>query len=96
VEGQPYDPSKLIIIAGPQTFAELGLPDTFKDRSKLMVELSQAVWKWDTQGKMLVDKLAEGAASPNLADGVVIARAPRNAGMQISGRAIDALEAAIS
>lgn len=96
VEGQPFDASKIIVIAGPLTFKELGLEDTFKDRSKLMVELSQAVWKWDTQGKMLVDKLAEGAASPNLADGVVIARAPRNAGMSIAHSTVDGLEASLS
>jgi phage terminase large subunit len=72
LEGKPYDPSYIISISDS--------PD-FKERARLMVELSQPVWKWDSSGKMLVDKLAEGAASPNLADMLMMCAGPRRGGL---------------
>lgn len=92
LEGRPYDASKIISIAGPLTFKARGKPDTFKERARLIVELSQPQWKWDIAGKMLVDKMPDGTMSPNLADGVMIVCSPRNTGMNIATGAVDALE----
>ncbi|MDQ2860566.1 MAG: hypothetical protein M3T55_07560 [Pseudomonadota bacterium] len=59
--------------------------------AKLVSELSQPTYAVNTIGKILVDKMPEGAKSPNLADAVMIqfsqvARAP----MRISQAALDA------
>lgn len=43
---------------------------------ELSMELSQAVHKYNTKGKTMVDKRPEGALSPNLADACVIAYNP--------------------
>ena len=74
LEGKPYDPDYIISINDA--------PD-WKERSRLLVELSQPVWKWDATGKMLIDKAPDGTLSPNLADGVMMVFAPRKAGMRI-------------
>ena len=70
VQGEPYDPDSLISIASG-----------FPERARLVSELSQPVYKQNLAGKMLIDKLPDGALSPNLADSLVIAfggRAPMN------------------
>jgi phage terminase large subunit len=84
LEGKPYDPSMIISIN----------PDaSFKERARLMVELSQPVWKWNTAGKMLVDKLADGAASPNLADMLMMCAGPRRGGLMVSDEQASEMEA---
>ena len=45
--------------------------------SKLCIELSQPTYLLNGTGKILIDKAPEGARSPNLADAVMIAYAPR-------------------
>jgi phage terminase large subunit len=96
IEGKPYNADEIISIAGPQHWKLLGQPDPFKERARLQVELSQPVWKWNTAGKMLVDKMPDGAMSPNLADGVMIANSLRNLGMRISTEHADAIERALN
>jgi len=61
---------------------------------KLAVELSQVTSYLNESGKILIDKAPEGTVSPNLADAVVIAYAPRNKGMKISKDAISRIQAA--
>ncbi len=65
VHGATYDPDELI-----------SLSSTLPLLSKLMRELSQATYKKQTSGKILVDKAPDGTKSPNLADACVIAYAP--------------------
>jgi phage terminase large subunit len=68
------DPSQFISIAGDFTL-----------RARLTVELSQPVWALSKNGKVMVDKCPVGTktevrnsiASPNLADAVMMLRAPR-------------------
>ena len=45
-------------------------------RRQIVSELSQAVRKETTAGKMLIDKAPNGARSPNVADAVIIALFP--------------------
>ena len=65
VEGRDVDTSSIISISSG-----------ISHLSALISELSQPVYKQDNAGKILIDKLAEGARSPNLADSVCIAFAP--------------------
>lgn len=60
--GEVTDPDMLISI-----------PSTLPNKTRLCSELSQPVYKQNPAGKMLVDKLADGALSPNIADALVIA-----------------------
>lgn len=85
LEGKPYDPNNIISISSAATF---------KERGRLMVELSQPVWKWNTAGKMLVDKLPDGALSPNLGDQTMMLFAPVNRGIVIAPGTADRLGAA--
>jgi phage terminase large subunit len=64
-EGAKYPPDELISIS-----SKLAL------KNQLMRELSQATYKKQTSGKILVDKAPDGTKSPNLADSAVIAFAP--------------------
>lgn len=66
VEGLPYNPDDIISISSK-----------IKDYNKLMVELSQPTYSQDSNGKILVDKMPDGARSPNLADSCCIAFAPQ-------------------
>jgi phage terminase large subunit len=76
LDGKPYDPDLIISISEDATF---------KERAKLVMELSQPVRKFNTAGKMLVDKMPDGAASPNLADMVMmLAGAPRRGGLMMT------------
>lgn len=61
-----YEPDDLISLDGGMT--ELG---------KLCLELSQPTFSLNTAGKVVVDKAPEGTRSPNHADAVMIAYAPR-------------------
>ncbi len=85
LEGKPYNPDDIISISSAAAF---------KERGRLMVELSQPVWKWNTTGKMLVDKAPEGSMSPNLADMVMMLYAPVNRGIVIAPGTADRLGAA--
>ena len=73
-----YDPDLII-----------SLDSEIPELSKLCVELSQAQWKISTNGKMMVDKKPDGAASPNMADSVVMLMAPRVRAMRISDSVFD-------
>ena len=44
--------------------------------NKLISELIQPQFKQNNSGKILIDKLPDGARSPNLADSVMMAFAP--------------------
>jgi hypothetical protein len=79
VHGLPFDPVDIISIAS-----------TCPERTRLMAELSQPIYKQDNSGKMLVDKLPDGALSPNIADALVIAFSLGGGGMQISEAALEA------
>jgi len=65
VEGLPYNQDDIISISSK-----------IKDHNKLMVELSQPTYSQDNNGKILVDKMPDGARSPNLSDSCMIAFAP--------------------
>lgn len=80
VNGEPYNPNNIISIA-----------DDFPALNRLLSELSQAQYKQNLAGKMLIDKLAEGARSPNLADAVVIAFAERQPRLRITSAVLASL-----
>jgi hypothetical protein len=65
-ENQPYDPSYIISISSQSN-----------EYQKLCTELSQPTFCQSKSGKVMIDKTPEGMASPNLADAVMIAFAPR-------------------
>jgi phage terminase large subunit len=71
-QGLPYDPEALISI-NPK------IPEL----SRLVAELSQATVKETATGKLQIEKVGDGTASPNLADAVVMAFAPRVVEMKI-------------
>jgi hypothetical protein len=54
----------------------ISLSSTLPELSKLIIELSQPTYSPNNIGKILVDKMPDGARSPNLADSVMIAFAP--------------------
>jgi phage terminase large subunit len=83
--GKPYDPEQIISISSAMPAAL---------RGKLMVELSQPVWRRMETGKLKRDKVPDGASSPNLCDGVMMAYAPVNRGLVITAGAADRLGAA--
>jgi hypothetical protein len=60
--------------------------------NKLVMELSQATYRKNEAGKIIVEKMPDGAKSPNLGDGVVIllGRAPKTA-MVVSQEALQAV-----
>lgn len=65
-QANPYDPDDLICLNGDMA-----------NLSKLCGELSQPTYTPNTAGKIVIDKAPEGTKSPNLADAVMIAFAPR-------------------
>jgi hypothetical protein len=71
--GEPYDAEDIISI-----------DSAFPERAKLCQELSQSVYKLTGAGKILIDKVPDGAKSPNLADMVMMLFAPRRKPMQIN------------
>ncbi|HTU68244.1 MAG TPA: hypothetical protein VMF52_20035 [Steroidobacteraceae bacterium] len=71
--GEPYDPEMIISI-------DAKIPEL----SRLVAELSQATVSESGTGKLQIDKVGEGERSPNLADAVVIAFAPRQLPLNIS------------
>ncbi len=57
----------------PYKFDELiSIPTGMPLRDQLCQEISQPVVKWSTTGKMVIDKLADGQASPNLGDALMM------------------------
>lgn len=73
IQGRDYDPDNLI-----------SLSSEIKELNKLTIELSQPQWKYSSTGKLLVDKVAEGRASPNLADAICILFHPKRGPMRIA------------
>lgn len=71
--GEPYDRERIISIS-PRIPA----------LSRLVAELSQATVKETATGKLQIDKIGDGERSPNNADAVVIAFAPRLLPLRIS------------
>jgi hypothetical protein len=69
VEGMPFDRDSIISI-------EPGLDEV----ANLVSELSQPTYDVNTVGKIVINKTPEGAASPNLADAVMIAFSPFRTG----------------
>lgn len=69
-QGAKYDPAELI-----------SLPSTMPKLNELTVQLSQATQVETPSGKMKVDKKADGARSPNLADAVVMCYCPMRKGL---------------
>jgi phage terminase large subunit len=69
---EAYDPDTLI-----------SLNSKMPELAKVVQELSQPTYTQSTTGKMVVDKTPEGMRSPNHADALMIAHAPRKAGYRI-------------
>lgn len=78
LKGMSYDPDGII-----------SLDSTNPELSRLIMELSQPVYKMNLAGKMLVDKLPDGALSPNLGDQVMMEYAPRRKAMVIADALLD-------
>lgn len=78
VQGRPFNPDEIISIASD-----------FPERGKLIIELSQPVYKLQGAGKIIIDKQPDGVASPNLADAVMMAFAPRRPPMVISDELLE-------
>lgn len=76
-EGAPFDPDAIISI-----------PKALPNRVKLLGELSQPTYAMNSAGKIFVKKKPEGTKSPNLADAVMIAYAPRRPSIRISASAL--------
>jgi len=56
---------------------------------KLLVELSQPTYTQTTAGKLLINKAPDGTPSPNLADAVMMAYAPRRGPMLITDELLE-------
>lgn len=59
------------------------LRDKTPEIRRLCMELSQPVWVQSKTGKVMVDKQPDGVASPNLADTVMMAFAPKRLGVVV-------------
>ncbi len=77
-QGLPHDADMLIAIR-----------PGFRELSRLLIELSQPTYQRNTAGKILVDKAPDGAASPNLADAVMMAFAPRRLALSIADETLE-------
>lgn len=73
VNGLPYDADEIICI--DKSIACL---------AQLSIELSQPQWKISGSGKLMVDKVPDGAMSPNLADAVMMLFAQPRGGLNIN------------
>jgi phage terminase large subunit len=76
--GEDFNPDELI-----------SLPPDLAYLSRLCIELSQVTYYLNEAGKVMIDKAPDGAKSPNLADAVTIAYAPRFRGLNIAGATLD-------
>jgi phage terminase large subunit len=81
--GEDYDPDNIICIA-----------KDFAERAHCVMELSQPTYTTNTAGKIVVDKDPENTASPNMADSVMMAYAPKRQPMRVSDAALDAVAVA--
>jgi hypothetical protein len=63
----------------------ISFPSTMPRVHELIMELSQAVGKTSKSGKQLIDKKPDGASSPNLADGAIMAACPERRPLQGQG-----------
>lgn len=77
LNGLGFDPDSVISISSDHP-----------ELPRLLMELSQPVYKLNLTGKILVDKLPEGALSPNLGDKTMMLFAPRVMPMLISDEAL--------
>jgi len=68
------DPSKPIISCPPDDI--ISISSKCPNHMKLVAELSQATFKANDLGKIVINKKPDGQKSPNLADGAVILYAP--------------------
>jgi phage terminase large subunit len=73
IHGKPFDPDAIISISSK-----------FAERARLVMELSQPVYLINGSGKILIDKMPDGVASPNLGDLVMMLYAPRRVALKIS------------
>lgn len=78
LEGGKYDLDMIV-----------SLDSTIPELSELCIEFSQAQWKISANGKLMVDKTPDGAASPNMADSVVILFSPKPLPMKIADNFMD-------
>ena len=74
LNGMEYDPDMLISIS-----SEI----EEKERTKLLMELSQPTYTKNAVGKILVNKQPDGTMSPNSADSVMICFNPTNSDINI-------------
>lgn len=63
----------------------ISLSPSLPELRELKSELSQVVYKHNPAGKIQIDKAPDGHPSPNRADSVMIAGAPRHQGLSIIG-----------
>ena len=68
--------------------AIISIPRNLPELVRLTTELSQPTFKMNTAGKVMVDKMPDGASSPNLADALVIAYSLGNAPFAVSDAAL--------
>lgn len=73
-QGKQYDPDELISLSPEIT-----------ELRELKTELCQVVYKHNPSGKVLIDKAPDGHPSPNRADCVIIAFAPKPQGIRVIG-----------
>lgn len=78
--GQPYDAERLLCIPGDLPLRDL-----------LVSQLAQATAKETLTGKLQVDKNPDDVASPDIADAVLMALAPRKATMTNMGALLSAV-----
>ncbi len=60
----------------------ISLNSRMPELSKVVSELSQPTFTQSTTGKMMIQKMPDGARSPNHADAIMIANAPRKSGIR--------------
>lgn len=80
IDPETIDENKIISISS-------AIPE--KLRVKLLIELSQPTYSLDTTGKMLINKKPDGAKSPNFADAVNEAYAPRVWSIKIASSVVE-------
>lgn len=81
--GKPYDPERILCIPGNLPLRDL-----------LISQLAQATAKETLTGKMQVDKNPDDVSSPDLADAVLMAIAPRKSTMNNMGALLAAVSGA--
>lgn len=67
VEGQEYNPDQILSISSH-----------IPEHRRLVTELSQPTYRQNEVGKIIIDKMPDGARSPNYADACMIAFAPEH------------------